>query len=110
MASASGHFADVTELVFNERGGGVTFAVRVHPRASRTEVAGVQGDALKIRLAAPPVDGEANDECVRFLARALGVARSSVAIVAGRTSRNKRIRVDGLTGAEARARLGLEAG
>ena len=96
-------------MPIRERNGAVTISVRVQPRASRTELAGAHGDALKIRLAAPPVDGEANDECVRFLARALGVGRSSVEIVSGHTSKTKVVRVTGVTADEARSRLGLSA-
>ena len=70
--------------------------VWVQPRASRTEVAGMRGEAVKIRLAAPPVDGAANDELVRFVAAMLGVARSAVSIAAGQTSRLKTIEVDGI--------------
>ena len=70
--------------------------VWVQPRASRTEVAGMRGDAVKIRLAAPPVDGAANEELVRFLAEMLGVARSAVSIAAGQTSRLKTIEVEGI--------------
>jgi uncharacterized protein (TIGR00251 family) len=110
VVAAGARFADVTELSINERAGAVTFAIRVQPRASRTTLAGVQGGTLKIRLAAPPVDGEANDECVRFLARTLDVARSAVEIASGHASRNKLIRVHGLTAAQALARLGPESG
>ena len=70
--------------------------VWVQPRASRTEVAGMRGDAVKIRLAAPPVDGAANEELVRFVAEMLGVARSAVSIAAGQTSRLKTVEVEGI--------------
>jgi hypothetical protein len=76
--------------------GGVRFTVRVQPRASRSEVCGVHGDALKVRLAAPPVDGAANDALVALLADELGVARRSVRIVSGSASRTKLIQVDGI--------------
>jgi uncharacterized protein (TIGR00251 family) len=69
------------------------FAVRVQPRASRTRVVGEQGDALKVQLNAPPVDGAANDALVALLADALGVPRRSVAIVAGGHSRLKTVEV-----------------
>jgi len=81
--------------------------VHVQPRAKRTEVVGWYGDAIKIRLAAPPVDGAANEELVAFLADELGVTRSSVEIVAGRASRRKRVAVDGVKREEALERLGL---
>ena len=77
--------------------GGVVIAVQVQPRASRTEYAGRHGEAIKIRIAAPPVDGEANDELVRFLARHLGVARGRITIGAGATGKRKRVRIDGVT-------------
>ena len=86
---------------------GTTFAVRVQPRASRNAVAGEMGDALKIALTAPPVEGKANEACVEFLAKLLKVPRSSVTIAAGETSRNKVIRVSGLSADEVRLRLGI---
>ncbi|MGE0887505.1 MAG: DUF167 domain-containing protein [Blastocatellales bacterium] len=74
---------------------GISFAVRVQPRASRNGVAGEIDGALKIRLAAPPVDGEANEELIRFLAKLFTVSRQQVTIVSGQTSRNKMIRIEG---------------
>ena len=71
--------------------------VHVQPRASRTEVVGWHGDAIKIRVKAPPVDGAANEELVKFLAKQLGVARSDVAVTSGAGSRTKRVRVEGLS-------------
>jgi len=68
-------------------------SVRVQPNASRTEVAGEHGDELRVRLAAPPVDGRANAALVRFLARAVGVPKSSVSVVRGQSSRSKTVRV-----------------
>ena len=79
--------------------------VHVQPRARRTELAGGHGDAIKVRLAAPPVDGAANDELVRFLAESLGVPRRAVRIAAGRTSRRKTVEIDGLGAADVAARL-----
>jgi uncharacterized protein (TIGR00251 family) len=78
----------------------VSFAVRVQPRASRSEVAGELDGALKVRLAAPPVDGEANEELIRFLAKLFAVSRQRVSIFSGQTSKNKLIRVEGLTADE----------
>jgi len=86
----------------------VTFAVRAVLRARRNEVAGVEGDALKVRLTAPPVEGKANEALTRFLADALGVRRADVSIVAGQRARHKVIRVEGLTAAQVRTRLELE--
>ena len=79
--------------------------LHVQPRARRTEVAGRHGDAIKVRLAAPPVDGAANDELVRFLAERLGVTRAAVRIAAGAGSRRKTVEIDGLAEADALARL-----
>lgn len=87
--------------------GGVEIAVRVQPRASRTEVVGLHGDHLKVRVAAPPVDGAANAELVKHLARRLAVPRAKVTVVRGETSRSKMIRVEGVGAVEVRARLGL---
>jgi len=76
---------------------GVTFAVRVIPRAGRTGAAGTRGDALLVRLAAPPVEGAANDALVAFLARAFDRPRRDVHIVSGQSSRDKRVAIDGLS-------------
>jgi uncharacterized protein (TIGR00251 family) len=95
----------MNQLKITEAKGGVTFAVRVVPRASRNEIVGVHGDALKVRLTAPPVEGRANEALVAFLAQRLGVRKSQVEIVAGATSRHKMIRVTGLLVQEMRERL-----
>jgi uncharacterized protein (TIGR00251 family) len=81
------------------RANGVRFAVRVQPRASKSGVDGVHGDALKVRLAAPPVDGAANAALVALLAELLAVPRRAVRIVSGLQSRAKVVEVDGI-GAE----------
>ncbi len=70
--------------------------LRVVPRASKTEVAGRHGDAIKIRVKAPPVDGAANRELARFLAKHLGVPRSAVQLVSGASSRDKRVAIVGM--------------
>ncbi len=82
----------------------------VLPRATRTEIAGIHGDALKLRVAAPPVEGAANQAVVRFLAERLGVPRTQVSVVGGRTGRRKVVEIQGLDPATARARLGLGSG
>jgi hypothetical protein len=87
---------------------GATFAVRVQPRASRNAIAGEMGDALKLALTAPPVEGKANEACVEFLSKLLKVPRSSVTIASGETGRNKVIRVTGLSAEEVRKRLGVD--
>lgn len=79
--------------------------MRVQPRASRSEVAGPYGDALRIRLAAPPVDGAANDALVRFLAERLEVSRSAVRIEAGASGRSKVVAIDGIDPDTAARRL-----
>jgi uncharacterized protein (TIGR00251 family) len=70
--------------------------VKVHPRAKRSALTGRFGEAWKLDLAAPPVDGKANDECVRFFAELAGVARSRVRIVSGATARLKVVEVAGM--------------
>jgi hypothetical protein len=80
-----------------EANGGVTFAVRVAPRASRNQIAGVEGGALKIKLTAPPVEGAANAALIEFVAEWLDVRRSAVSIVSGDKARNKLVRVSGVT-------------
>jgi uncharacterized protein (TIGR00251 family) len=80
-----------------EDGDAITFSVRVVPRASRTEVAGERDGALRVRVAALPVDGAANDELTRFFAKLLNVGKGSVEIVAGHSSKNKKLRVRGAT-------------
>lgn len=81
----------------SERDGALVFAVRVVPRASRSGVAGEHGGALRVRVAAPPVDGAANEELVRTLARALGVAPRDVEITGGHASKLKQVRVTNAT-------------
>lgn len=87
----------MSALVVNERDGRVRFSVHVQPRASRTEVVGVHGEALKVRIAAPPVDGAANDELVRFLSKTFAVSRRDVRILAGESSRLKLVEILGVT-------------
>lgn len=84
---------------------GASFAVRVQPRASRNAVAGELGDALKVALTAPPVEGKANEACVEFVANLLKVPRSSVTIASGETSRNKVVRIAGMRASEVEQRL-----
>lgn len=76
---------------------GVTFAVRIVPRASRSEIAGEYDGAMRIRIAAPPVEGAANRELIRLLAKQFRVPQTSVAIISGTASKNKTIRIDGAT-------------
>jgi uncharacterized protein (TIGR00251 family) len=74
--------------------GALVLTLHVQPGAARTEVAGLHGDAIKVRLAAPPVDGKANAELVRFLADAFGVPARQVTLVRGETSRQKVVRIE----------------
>jgi uncharacterized protein len=83
----------------------VRIRIRVQPRASRTEVAGPYGDAIRIRLAAPPVDGAANEALERFLAASLDVPRTAVVLVSGQAGRSKVVEVRGVTPAEAATAL-----
>lgn len=87
-------------------GKGVTLRLHIQPGAKKTEVVGPHGAALKIRLAAPPVDGKANACLMEFLAGRLGVAKSSVSLVSGESARAKRVRIDGIEPSVARNRLG----
>lgn len=80
-------------------------AVRVIPRASKNAVGGRRGDALVIRLAAPPVEGAANDALVQYLAQLFDQPRRNVTILSGHTSRDKRVSIDGISEREANARL-----
>lgn len=87
---------EASVLDLKEREGAVTLRVRVQPRASRTEIVGEHAGAIKIRIAAPPVDSKANEECRRFLAKLLGVSLGSVEIIAGESTREKAIRIHGI--------------
>src|SRR6185312_14806852 len=88
---------------------GASFAVKVHPRAKRDAITGELGGALKLSLIAPPVSGKANDACVEFFANLLKVPRSSVTIASGLNSRNKVVRIAGLSGKEVGQRLKIES-
>jgi uncharacterized protein len=91
--------------MIKQHGTAVRITVRAQPRASRTEVTGELGGAVRIRVAAPPVDNAANVELVRFLARTLGVGLASVRLVTGGSGRNKIVEVDGVTAADVRRAL-----
>jgi uncharacterized protein len=84
---------------------GIVIRLRVQPRASRDEVTGVIGDAIRVRLTAPPVDGEANEALVRFLASRLEVPRSAVTLLSGLSSRTKLVAVEGLSAEQVTRRL-----
>ena len=93
-------------LAISQSGQAVTFAVKIHPRAKKNAITGELGDALKVSLTAPPIDGRANEACIDFFAKLLKLPRSSVTIASGHSSRNKIILVAGLTAQQLRDRLG----
>jgi uncharacterized protein (TIGR00251 family) len=92
-------------MEIRDLGSAMQFAVVVQPRASRTEIVGEHGGALKLRVAAPPVDGAANEELIRFLARSLSVPQSAVRVLRGSTGRRKVVEVAGISAADVRALL-----
>jgi len=92
-------------IPIRESAGAVAFAVRVHPRAKQDAVTGIHGDALKLSLTAPPVEGRANLAVVEFFASLLRLPRSSITIAAGQTGRNKVVRITGITAAALERKL-----
>jgi len=94
-------------IPIQESSGSVTFAVKVHPRAKKNTITGEVGDAVKLSLTAPPINRKTNEACIEFLARLLNVARSSVTIASGQTSRRKVIRVGGISAEEVRSHMGM---
>jgi uncharacterized protein len=97
-------------LRVERRGNSIRLSVHVQPRASRSEVVGLHGTALKVRLHAPPVDGAANDALVALLAEQLDIPRRAVRIVAGAAARSKMVEIDGTTEAAVRALAGHATG
>lgn len=92
-------------FAIREDDNGVLFAVKIHPRAKKNAISGELGEALKLSLTAPPIEGRANEACIEFLAKLLKVPRSSVTIASGHTNRYKVIRVAGVSGQHVRERL-----
>lgn len=86
-------------------GDGVVLSLHIQPGAKKTEIVGLHGEFLKIRLAAPPVDGKANAALIEFLAAKVSLGRTAVSLISGETSRAKRVRISGLSGEAARAAL-----
>jgi uncharacterized protein (TIGR00251 family) len=82
---------------------GLVIQIRVLPRSSRCEVVGIQDGALKIKITSPPIEGKANDECVRFLADQLKIKKSQIEIIAGRKARKKTVIVSGIKKADLEA-------
>ena len=95
-------------IPIHDDAGGASFAVKIHPRARKNAITGEVGDALKLALTTPPVQGRANQACIEFFAKLLKVPRSSVTIASGRSSRNKVIRVACLSTEEVRKRIGIQ--
>ena len=94
-------------FTIHENNAGISFAVKVHPRAKREGIVGEMGDALKLAIKAPPVEGRANEACMEFFAKLLKVPRSSVTIASGESSRNKAVRISGVTAEQLRRHLNL---
>lgn len=88
-----------------QKAGGITFDVRVVPRSSKSEIVGLHDGALKIRLASPPLNGAANAELIKLLAKSFGVSKGEVEIVSGSTAKSKRVRISGATLAKVAAIL-----
>ena len=97
----------MNSLIVQDTKDGVILTIHTQPKASITECVGIHGDAIKIRVAAPPVDGAANDELIRFLARQLSIPTASVRIHSGASGRHKRVLVKGATAQLVMARLKL---
>ncbi|MBO8136658.1 MAG: YggU family protein [Desulfotomaculum sp.] len=95
-------------VYIKEQEGGVVFKVRVQPRASKNQVSGVLDDAVKIRLTAPPVDGEANKVLCQYLAKIFKVAKKQVQIVSGHTSRSKLVCLENVSAEQVKNVLGIE--
>ena len=82
---------------YTEKDGAIIFNVRVTARASKSEVVGEMGGALKIRIASPPVDGAANAELIKLLSKVCGVSKTEVEILSGQTSKTKQVKISNLT-------------
>jgi hypothetical protein len=75
---------------------GIVFSIRVLPRSSRCELVGIHDNALKLKITAPPVEGQANEECIQFISHFLGIKKAQVTIISGHKSKKKQIAVTGL--------------
>ena len=96
---------DISRVAVQARKDGVLLSVHVQPKASRTECVGFYGDSVKVRVAAPPIDGAANEELIRFLADCCSVPRAGISIDTGANSRQKRVHIRGVTVEHVVARL-----
>lgn len=92
-------------IFIKEKGNGVVFSIHVVPGAAKNEIVGVQDEALKVKIAAPPVEGRANAECIRFLSETLGIKKNQVTVTSGHRSRKKVIAIEGLNVRDATAIL-----
>ncbi len=90
-----------------EKNGNIYIHIHVQPRASKNEIVGIHGDSLKVRLTSPPVEGAANSLLVEFMAKKLGIAKSRIEIISGEKSRQKTLRVEGVSMEETASILGL---
>ena len=107
-ASWHGHIrraAKAGMIPVQESAKGISFSVKVHPRARKNAITGVVGDALKLALTAPPVEGKANQAVIEFFADLFAIPRSSVTIASGETSRNKTVRIAGVSKPAAEQKL-----
>lgn len=100
----------MTHPIVQDTKGGAIITIQVQPKASKSECVGLHGDALKIRVAAPPIDGRANEALLAFLAKQLNVPPSALVIHAGAGGRHKRVLCTTLNAADVLARLGVIAG
>ncbi len=89
-----------------EKDCGITFSVRVVPRASTSEIVGEMDGTVKVRVSSPPVDGAANAELIKLFAKTLGVGKNAVEIVSGQSSKTKRIRITGVTADQFQSAIG----
>ncbi len=96
----------MTMLPFKKTGRGFTFQIQVLPRSSRCEVVGIQDKALKLKITSPPVEGKANEECIRFLADRLRIRKSQIEIITGHKSRKKTVAVSGIEESDLEALVG----
>ncbi|MFA6313803.1 MAG: DUF167 family protein [Sterolibacterium sp.] len=97
----------MSEVWLRASGDAVVLSLHIQPGAKKTEIAGLHGEALKIRLAAPPVDGKANDCLIAYLAQTLGIAKGRIDLISGISSRAKRVRVEGVDAEAVRRKLSV---
>ena len=88
-------------IFIKEKGNSVIFYIHVVPGSAKSEIVGIQDEALKLKIAAPPVEGRANAECIRFLSETLGIKKNQVTITSGHRSRKKIVAIEGLNSRDA---------